>query len=240
MDIKRFLMVFFKGSTYQNLVYLLLSFPLGLFYFLFLVLGFAFGLGFTLFWIGIPILIFTLLVWWRFILFERWLAIHLLKVKIPFLDHKKHMGISWVRVKHQLLDRDTHKGFTFIMFKLPLSVITLGGFLAAFCIAAGFIAAPFIYEQIPITIGKFQVTEAGDAMGLSVLGVVFLFVALNISNALANVHRRVVVSMLEYHREIIPVPAAKKTTKKKRKTAVKKKVKKRKKRQEKGAFFQEL
>ena len=46
--------------SYVNIFYLLLSFPLGLFYFVFLVTGISLGVGLTIIWVGIPILLLVL------------------------------------------------------------------------------------------------------------------------------------------------------------------------------------
>src|SRR5512138_1283507 len=75
--------VFLKSKTYLNLVYLLLAFPLGLAYFIFLVTGFSLGLGLLILWVGFLILAGVLALSWVLILFERQLAVSLLGVDIP-------------------------------------------------------------------------------------------------------------------------------------------------------------
>ena len=57
--------------TYSNLVYLLLSFPLGLLYFLIILLGFTLGTVLAVLVIGIPILLLTVLSVWNFAALER-------------------------------------------------------------------------------------------------------------------------------------------------------------------------
>ena len=46
-----------NSQTYKNLAYLLLSFPLGVFYFVFLITGISLGVSLAIIWIGIPIFI---------------------------------------------------------------------------------------------------------------------------------------------------------------------------------------
>ena len=46
----------FRLRTYKNLLYLTLAMPLGLAYFVFLIVGLALGFGLTLIWIGLPLL----------------------------------------------------------------------------------------------------------------------------------------------------------------------------------------
>ena len=69
-------------QTYKNIAYLLMSFPLGLAYFLFLVIGFSVGFGLSFIVIGIPILIFILSMLPLLAEFERNLANILLGTEI--------------------------------------------------------------------------------------------------------------------------------------------------------------
>src|SRR5438270_7037849 len=49
-----------KSTTIGNIAFLLLSFPLGLLYFLLMVIGLAVGVSTLILWIGLPILFATL------------------------------------------------------------------------------------------------------------------------------------------------------------------------------------
>jgi hypothetical protein len=68
-------------QTWKNMAYLALAFPLGLFYFVFLVVGLALGVGLVIIWVGLPILAVVVLAWWAFASFERLQAEHLLGVR---------------------------------------------------------------------------------------------------------------------------------------------------------------
>jgi hypothetical protein len=61
--VKQFFGVAARGETYLNIIYLLLAFPLGTAYFVFLVTGLSLGLGLLIIWIGIPILLFMIVAW---------------------------------------------------------------------------------------------------------------------------------------------------------------------------------
>ena len=45
--------VFVKPQTYLNILYLLLAFPLGIAYFVFLVTGFSLGISLLILWVGL-------------------------------------------------------------------------------------------------------------------------------------------------------------------------------------------
>src|SRR5262249_8875508 len=69
-------------QTYINILYLLLSFPLGLCYFVVLVTGIALGVSTLIIWIGVLILLLVMSLWWYFALFERQMAMRWLHVEI--------------------------------------------------------------------------------------------------------------------------------------------------------------
>ena len=72
-----------NSQSYLNIVYLLLAFPLGTFYFVFLITGLSLGFGLIITLLGIPILLLVLggsVVLCRF---ERSIANNLLKQDIP-------------------------------------------------------------------------------------------------------------------------------------------------------------
>src|SRR5512133_2745838 len=78
-----FFNVALRGQTYLNMLYLLLSFPLGLFYFIFLVVGLSLGFPLMIIWVGLFILLGVFAAWYALIAFERWIGITLLRVEIP-------------------------------------------------------------------------------------------------------------------------------------------------------------
>src|SRR5712691_9128843 len=73
-----------KSTTAENLAFLLLSFPLGLIYFLVTIIGFVVGMSTLILWIGLPILFATLVLIRGMATLERRMAINLLHVSFPF------------------------------------------------------------------------------------------------------------------------------------------------------------
>jgi hypothetical protein len=72
-----------RFQTYVNALYLLLSFPLGVFYFVFLVTGLSLGFGLLVVWIGVPILIMVLAGSWVLCRFEQEVTNRMLQLDIP-------------------------------------------------------------------------------------------------------------------------------------------------------------
>lgn len=81
--LNKFFGIVAEPTAWLSLVYCLFAFPLGLFYFIFLFTGTLLGISLIIIWIGIPIILLVMGAWWGFAIFERFLAIGLLGVKIP-------------------------------------------------------------------------------------------------------------------------------------------------------------
>jgi hypothetical protein len=79
-------------QSYVNIFYLLLAFPLGLAYFVFLVTGISVGASLIIIWVGVPILVLVFLGSWAMCQLERVLAISLLKEDIPPIAREDRSG----------------------------------------------------------------------------------------------------------------------------------------------------
>src|SRR5579884_1736704 len=109
-----FLWVAQDTQTYRNILYLLLSFPLGTGYFVFLMVGLTLGLSTLIIWVGVPILIFTMSIWWQLATFERSLAIRLLGVTIAPMSYSPLMPLTqWQSVQAHLANPMTWKTFIY-------------------------------------------------------------------------------------------------------------------------------
>ena len=144
--IGRFFGVVARPLTWLNLLFQLLAFPLGLFYFVFLVTGLSVGLGLVIIWVGIPILLVVAGAWWLFGAFERVQAKYLLGADVasPPRAWETANGV-WGKLKAHFGSGATWKDLFYLLAKLPMGVlsftllVTLAGILAwlvAFPIAA--------------------------------------------------------------------------------------------------------
>ena len=99
--------VFIRPQTYLNLVYLILSFPLGIAYFVFVVVGLSLGFGLILTLFGAPLLILTIVASWLLSSFERELANRLLKEEIPPILQLDISGLTLLGKLKALLSNPT-------------------------------------------------------------------------------------------------------------------------------------
>jgi len=214
--VESFFGVIARGQSYLNILYLFLAFPLGLFYFVFLIVGFSVGAGLIIVWVGIPILLFTLVAWWALANFERQLAIGLLRIDIPPMSREDipEQGI-WARLKAHLKNPMTWKSLGYLFAKFPLGIISFVVVITLIALTAGLIAAPILYQSsiegdsIDIgvfrfradnwagyTLGFWHVDTLGEAVICFFLGMVVFLISLHIMNAWAFVLKRFAWVML--------------------------------------------
>jgi len=202
--------VLWEKQTYLNLLYLLVSFPLGLFYFVFLLLGLFSSLSNTTTAVlGIFILLLVIFVWWRLARFERNLAMRWLHVEISPMAPSHKAGLSRSeRFRAHLTNAVTWKSLAYLFLKFPLGtisffiivnmfILTLG--LTVFSFVIGLFVMAFLYLFRALSRrrgawGEARTCEEGVAFDrvrlfllLSITGFGFGLLAFHVLNALAYV-----------------------------------------------------
>ncbi|UCD40880.1 MAG: sensor domain-containing protein [Chloroflexota bacterium] len=202
----RFLKVVSSGQSYLNLIYLLASFPLGIFYFVFLVSGLSTGLSLAIIWIGIPILFLVGVIWWQLARFERSLAITILKEDVPtMIDPTKDDAIIWIRLREYFVNPVTWKSLLYLFLKFPLG-------MATFVIVVTFVSLTLSFLTMPLTfrlLGNFQIglfthpnqslwiiDSLNDALLAVLIGLFLWPVTLHVINGIAWAHAKLARLML--------------------------------------------
>jgi hypothetical protein len=189
--------VFAKSQTYLNLLYLLLAFPLGLAYFVFLVTGLSLGVGLLILWVGLLILAGVLALCWPLTLFERQMAISLLKVQIPLLTHTQEpSGSILQQVKHHLSNPVTWKGIAFLFLKFPIGLASFIITTTLGALSLGLILAPLTYPWVHYDLGFGQINSMPGAAIACVAGLIIAPLSLHLFNLLADWSGKLAVVML--------------------------------------------
>jgi two-component system phosphate regulon sensor histidine kinase PhoR len=140
--------VLWQGQSYRNLLYLLISLPLGESYLICLTLALVIGAGLAVVLVGVPILAGTVATWWALGAFERQLAMWWLGVDIPPMLHPYVPAGTrwrWLRIARAYLTAQlTWTCLGFLLLKLPLGILGLL-VCAALAVAAGLVAMPVIF-----------------------------------------------------------------------------------------------
>ena len=123
--ITAFFRVVTKPHTWLTVLFHWLAFPLGLFYFIFLVTGLSLGVGLLVIWIGIPILLVVAGAWWLFGSFERLQARHLLGADVgPAPRSWETVDGVWAKLKAHFANGATWRDLAYLMAKLPFGVVS--------------------------------------------------------------------------------------------------------------------
>jgi hypothetical protein len=146
-----------KTHTASNIAYLLLTFPLGVFYFVVLITMLSVGIGTVVVWLGIPILFATIAAIWGMAALERILAAHLLHIDMPAPQERyAESGKLVERFGLKIRDGQTWKSLAYLLLKFPLGTILFCVTLTLLALCVGLILAPLGY-----LIATYVLQEAG-------------------------------------------------------------------------------
>ncbi len=191
---EKFFTVALRTQTYSNLLYLLLSFPLGIFYFVFLVTGISLGIGTIIIWVGLLILGLVIAGWLALGAFERQMAVGMLGEKIdPFLRIDLTGKTLWQKFTSMLGSPVTWKSLVYLLLKFPLGILNFVVLVTALSVSLAFAAMPLYYRWFTPEIningvqgwGVWFVDTPVEAAVFCLIGLLLLFVSLHVLNGLA-------------------------------------------------------
>jgi two-component system, OmpR family, phosphate regulon sensor histidine kinase PhoR len=204
MEAAGFWSVVRERQSYLNVLYLVAAFPLGLFYFILLVVGICLGISTVIVWIGIPILLATIVLWEWCARFERYLVGHLLNMPIRFTDDPRLVGqswrklfvgrlrspVTWTSLIYLILDFPFGiLSFTLVITLLAASLSLTFGWLAYLINTLIYRAAGGGYSSseffVPIT-GRIEPGAVAYFLVLCGLGILATVASLHILNGLAH------------------------------------------------------
>jgi two-component system, OmpR family, phosphate regulon sensor histidine kinase PhoR len=111
-------------QSYASILYLLVSFPLGLVYFIFLIPGIVVGIS-TFFPIVVFMLPLIITAWMYLAAFERHMAIQWLHIAIPPMSYQSPLQMArWQRLQAQLTNSMTWKTLAYLLLKFPLGIFS--------------------------------------------------------------------------------------------------------------------
>ncbi len=202
--------VIVRAQTWRNAGYLLLAFPLGIFYFVFLVTGLSLGFGLLITVVGIPILVGMLAAAYGLGEFERGLTNLMLDQNTPPAHRLGVTGGLREKVKALLRSSETWKGVAYLFAEFLFGII---GFTLVVTAAASFalIATPLFYVMewwIPRDNwpSSFWVVDTLGESFLAAGGVLLAgFILLHLNNWVARAWRAFAGFMLAPTEPVVPV-----------------------------------
>ena len=191
-----FFSVIGEEKTYLNMLYLLISFPLGIIYFVLLVTGISLGLGLVTTLIGIPILVFMTFLWYWIAIFERQFTSSFLGIDIKSAKNNSlKQKTFWKMIKKHLSQPITWKSLAYLFIKFPLGIVWFVALVTLLSVSIGLIGVPIAYYflwDVPgvdfmVINGVSVIPQVWQAILVGIIGVFFLFISMHILNGLAYV-----------------------------------------------------
>lgn len=185
--LRRLLGVVVDPQTYRNAAYLLLSFPLGVFYFTVLVSGGAAGIATIPILVGIPILAAVLVFATHLAELESRLADGMLGTDVAYVSPQPEGETIVPYVTRLARDPATYLAVGYLFSKFAIGVAAFTLLVTAAAVSVTFAFAPLLYDVpgVAYQVGTWEVETVAGAAGLSVVGVVGALATLHLLNLAA-------------------------------------------------------
>jgi Putative sensor len=173
-------------APWRATAFMLLSFIFGVTYFLALITAVAVGVVTLIIWIGIPILVMTLVASRAAANFERWRLRRLLGADIPPPYHASPEGGLARRLRTQVSDPASWRDLLYLLLMFPVGVAELAVVVVGFSLTIGLVVTPTAGGGISVAGSDFHSRPAAIALG--VLAIPVFALVLNLFVVVGRAH----------------------------------------------------
>ncbi len=186
------------------MLYLLLAFPLGIIYLVFLITGISLGAGLIITLLGIPILLATMHIWRRLGSFERKSAECTLGAKISHKKTKygKNKNL-WQKAIKPIKESYTWRSLAHLFVKFPIGILSFVVLVSLISITLSFIATPILFYlaksgimNVACNGGPCFLYKDIYVIIVGLAGIFLAFVSLHAFNGLARVSSKIAERLL--------------------------------------------
>lgn len=197
----RFFGVAADPRTYGALLYMLLSLPIGIFYFTWAVTGISLSAGLAVLIIGVPFVLLFLGTVYALSLVEGRLVEGLLGERMPRRPQYGKRGEGLLaRIKDMLADVRTWSTLLYMLLMLPLGTLYFTLAVTLISAAAGLASAPFAWLfGMPMNFGWDGASQVPAPVAIPVLcvtGVVLLFATMHLARGIGHLHAQLAKHLL--------------------------------------------
>jgi len=179
------------AQTYRNLGYLILAYPLGLFYFIFLTVGLSLGASLLVIVIGAAILMGVFAAAGQFLRLERGLLTRLLGATLPVATPRPSPAKLVEKIVFYLRQPSTWRGLAWLFLRFPMGVVSLVMVVGLIPASLSLLLVPLIYQVVPVQMWDGPVTTLDQAMFFCGLGAILTLLTTHLINAWAGLYRLV-------------------------------------------------
>ena len=196
-----FFSVYTDARAWGALLYMLIAFVTGVFYFTWAVTGLSISLSFSIFIFGLPLALLFLLSVRGLALLEGRLVEALLGVRMPRRPLFTEKGLKWFeRLKLLVLDKHTWLSILYMIIQFVLGTVYFVVFVTALSFALSFIALPFaqeIFGMGAVVNNNVRYYLPTWSYPLLIFGGVLLWtIFMNLARGIGQLHGRMAKSML--------------------------------------------
>lgn len=177
-----------RRSTYGNIAYVWLAFPLGLLYFVLLTTGSALSIGLSLLWIGLLMMVAMVLSIRGLGNFERLLSRWLLGEPVAMPAGAAGEAKAWPWLKSILKDSATWKGGLFLLIKFPIGLTCWIVSVVSFAFSFAFLLSP-LDSRSTLYLGDWTIQDPTGGFLFSAFGALLLLLTLHVHNAMGALWR---------------------------------------------------
>lgn len=197
----RFFGVYGDARAWGALLYMLIAFVTGIFYFTWAVTGLSLSVSFALFIFGLPFALLFILSVRGLALLEGRLVEGLLGVRMPRRPLFSQTNMKWLdRLKELAVDKHTWFSLLYMIIQFVLGIVYFVLFVTILSVSLSFMALPFvqIFWNIPvITIGVERFFLPYWALLLFAVGGFLLWTTfMNIARGIGQLHGRMAKALL--------------------------------------------
>jgi hypothetical protein len=185
------------SQTYRNLGYLVLAYPLGLFYFIFLTVGLSLGAGLLVIVIGAAILLGVFAAAGQFLRFERLLLTRVLGAEISAAKPPASPTKLVEKIVFYLRQPSTWKGLGWLFLRFPMGVVSLAMVVGLVPASLMLLSVPLLYQVVPVQMWDGPVTTLDQAMFFCGLGAILTLLTTHLINAWAGLYRIIGARLLQ-------------------------------------------
>ena len=172
--VRRLIATACSTAPWRATAFMLLSFIFGLTYFVALVPAIAVGVGTLIIWVGIPILVVTMVAWRMAANFERWRVRRLLGADIPTPYRAPPDDGLVRRLRTQVSDPAAWRDLLYLLLMFPVGIAELVLVVVGFSLTIGLFVTPTAGGGISIAGTHFNSQPASIALGLLAIPVLVL------------------------------------------------------------------
>ncbi len=178
-----------QAQTYRNLLFSLISFPLGILYFVTMIAGLSISLGLAVIFVGFVVLAVTLSIARLFGRLEREIAKAMLGMTFEAAPPRPR------GFRAALTDGRSWRAVLYLFLRFPLSIVS---FITSLLMIApvAMMAAPLLYTMFPYRIDGSMVGSSQEALLISLFGCLLFLMLVHAINGLAALSRHIAAALL--------------------------------------------